>query len=146
MEYRYNIRMLGYEVDGPTTILGDNNAVILNTTIPSSQLKKKHNAIAYHRVREMIACRAITFVHIPSEKNLADICTKPLGGVAHHRLMQDVFYQDGVPSLFKSDDNGTEMEQSSLEIMNANSESDQVTSGGKTNDFDQKSPAVETQE
>ena len=100
LEYRYNIRMLGYDVDGPTTILGDNNAVILNTTVPSSQLKKKHNAIAYHRVREMIACRAIRFVHIPSELNLADVLTKPLGGIVHHRLITNVFFGGGIPSLF----------------------------------------------
>ena len=52
MEYRYNLRMLGFELDGPTVMLGDNNAVVLSTTIPSSQLKKKHLSIAYHKVRE----------------------------------------------------------------------------------------------
>src|SRR5210317_302932 len=38
MEYRYSLRMLGVEVDGPCRMFGDNNSVILNTTLPSSML------------------------------------------------------------------------------------------------------------
>jgi hypothetical protein len=42
MEFRYNMRMMGFEVEGPVNMLGDNQSVILNTTIPSSQqLKNK---------------------------------------------------------------------------------------------------------
>ena len=100
LEYRYNIRMLGFEIDGPIHLFGDNNAVVLNTTIPSSQLKKKHAAVAYHRVREMIASGAMDFRHIPSQLNVADIGTKPLGRVIHHRLIHGVLFGDGVPPLF----------------------------------------------
>jgi hypothetical protein len=50
-------------------ILGDNTSEVLNTTVPSSVLeKKKHNAIASHRVREAIAASIMRFVHIKSEK------------------------------------------------------------------------------
>jgi hypothetical protein len=63
MEFRYNIRMMGFTLDGPVNMFGDNQSVILNTTIPSSQLKKKIHACAYHRIREMITCRAIRFLH-----------------------------------------------------------------------------------
>jgi hypothetical protein len=35
MELRYNIRMMGFALDGPANTFGDNQAVILNTTIPS---------------------------------------------------------------------------------------------------------------
>jgi hypothetical protein len=48
---------LGVALDGPALMSGDNMSVVLNTTVPSSALKKKHNAIAYHRVREAIAAR-----------------------------------------------------------------------------------------
>jgi hypothetical protein len=41
-------------LDGPALMLGDNMSVVLYTTVPSSILKKKHNAIAYHRVIETI--------------------------------------------------------------------------------------------
>jgi len=61
-------------------------SVILNTTIPSSSLKKKNLACAYHRVREAIAGGIINFGKIPSELNMADMNTKPLGSVCFHRL------------------------------------------------------------
>jgi hypothetical protein len=44
---RYMLRSLGVALDGPALMLGDNMSVVLNTTVPSSVLKKKHNAIAY---------------------------------------------------------------------------------------------------
>jgi hypothetical protein len=99
LEIRYNIRMLGFEVDGPIKLLGDNNVVVLNTTIPSSQLKKKHQACAYHRIREANAGSVIDFRHIPSHLNLADIGTKPLGRVAFHRLINPVLFGDGTPTV-----------------------------------------------
>jgi hypothetical protein len=48
IEMRYILHMLGVPVDGPALILGDNNSVVLNTSVPSSILKKKHHACAYH--------------------------------------------------------------------------------------------------
>jgi hypothetical protein len=60
-------------LDGPALMLGDNISVILNTTVPSSVLKKKHNAIAYHRVREAIAARIMRFAYIESEENVSDV-------------------------------------------------------------------------
>ena len=78
IELRYKFWMLGFEIDGPTIMFGDNMLVVLNTTVPSSVLKKKHNVIAYHRVREAIAAGIIWFYHIQSEDNLVDVLTKPL--------------------------------------------------------------------
>jgi hypothetical protein len=56
IEMRYVLCMLRVPIDGPTLLLGNNNSVVLNTSVPSSILKKKHHACAYHRVREAIAC------------------------------------------------------------------------------------------
>jgi hypothetical protein len=55
IEVRYKLRMLGVPILGPTTLFGDNMSMITSTTVPSSTLKKKHNAIGYHRV-----CEAVT--------------------------------------------------------------------------------------
>jgi hypothetical protein len=38
-------------------------------------LKKKHNAITYHRVREAIAARIMRFAYIKSEENVSDVFT-----------------------------------------------------------------------
>jgi hypothetical protein len=43
-------------------------SVVLNTTVPSSVLKKKHNAITYHRVREAIVARILRFAYIKMKK------------------------------------------------------------------------------
>ena len=53
MEIRYILRMLGVKIDGSALMLGDNKSVVINTTIPSSVLKKKHCAIAYHQTRKL---------------------------------------------------------------------------------------------
>jgi hypothetical protein len=93
LEYRYALRMLGVEIDGPAMMFGDNNAVIISTLIPSSQLKKKHNACAFHRIRECVAMQVIDFMHIPSVDNLADVLTKPLGGTTFHRLVGHMLFR-----------------------------------------------------
>ena len=49
IEFRYKLRMIGIPMSGPSVLLWDNQGVVLNTRLPSSSLKKKHNAIAYHR-------------------------------------------------------------------------------------------------
>ena len=79
--------MLGIPVEKKSVMMRDNMSVVLNTTIPSSMLKKKHNACAYHRVREAIAAGIIEFRHIKSEENVADILTKPLGPQTFARLL-----------------------------------------------------------
>ena len=53
MDMRYTLRMLGVpEID--SYMFGDNQSVLTNNTILHSQLNKRHNALAYHRVREAI--------------------------------------------------------------------------------------------
>ena len=51
--------MLGIPIDGSVSVFCDNMSVVMNTTRPESTLKKKHNAIAYHRVRKAVAAGII---------------------------------------------------------------------------------------
>jgi hypothetical protein len=92
MECRHTLQMLGAEVDGPCMLFGDNNLVILNATIPSLMLKKKHNAIACHRTRECVAANIVRFAHVNSASNLADCLTKPLRAVAFWRCIQPILF------------------------------------------------------
>jgi hypothetical protein len=57
LEIRYMLRSLKMALYGPALMLGNNMSVFLNATVPSSDLKKKHNAMAYYRVTEAIAER-----------------------------------------------------------------------------------------
>ena len=85
--------MMGCEPDGPALLLGDNNIVVLNCTMPNSVLKKKCSACAYHRVREAIAGGMMKFTHIPSEMNYADILTKPVPGPQFRDLVKPLLFR-----------------------------------------------------
>ena len=90
---RYQLRMIGVPIDGPTMMYGDNQSVVLNTSVPSSVLKKKHHACAYHRVRETIASKVIVFKYVKSSQNYSDIMTKPIGGQAFHNLVKPYLFR-----------------------------------------------------
>ena len=90
---RYFISMLGCQLEPSSMLLGDNMAVVLNTTIPSSALKKKHQACNYHKVRESIAAGFIKFAHIRSEENVADLLTKPLPRIIFERLTSECLFR-----------------------------------------------------
>jgi hypothetical protein len=92
MEFRYKLRMLGIEVNKPSILLIDNQSVVSNTTLPSSTLKKKHNSIAYHRMREAVAAGIIKVGFIRSSTNIADILTKPLGPADYWTHLSEVLY------------------------------------------------------
>ena len=93
MEWRHKLRMLGVKLEDKSWMLGDNMSVILNTTLPSSSLKKKHLSCNYHRVREAIAGGFIVFGHIISKENLADVCTKPLPAPTFHYLLKKYLFR-----------------------------------------------------
>ncbi len=40
IEYRYKLRMMGVKITEPSVLMVDNEAVVKNTTLPSSSLKK----------------------------------------------------------------------------------------------------------
>ena len=82
---RYKLRALGVPIDGPAFMFGDNKSVVLSSSIPTHGLNKRHNFLAYHRVRECIAAThdgdpILRFFHIDGKDNPADIQTKSLPG------------------------------------------------------------------
>jgi len=80
IEYRYKLSMMGIPIKGASQVLCDNQSVVLSTSLPSSTLKKKHNALAYHQVREAVAAGIVKVSHIPGTEDVADILTKPTDG------------------------------------------------------------------
>lgn len=75
---RYKLRMMGIPINGATNLLCDNESVVKNSTRPDSPLKKKHCAIAYHRVREAQAAGVVRIAWEDTDTNLADLFTKLL--------------------------------------------------------------------
>ena len=63
MEYRYNLRMLGVLIEGPTIVYDDYLAAIISASVPGSTIKKKHNVCAYHFIRQLCAAGIMFFSH-----------------------------------------------------------------------------------
>ena len=97
--------MLGIPVKSPTILLGDNQSSQKNCSNPSSQLKKKHNAIAYHKIREAVAAGIILYGWIRTHFNLSDVLTKPLGGTAFASLIWFLLFGKGSRYVKGSDKN-----------------------------------------
>ena len=73
MDIRQTLRYLG----APKSFLfGDNRSVVTSATLPHSTLTKRHNILAFHRVREAIAAKLIAFYWILSAYNLSDMLSK----------------------------------------------------------------------
>jgi hypothetical protein len=90
--FRYKLRMMGVPLDGETSVFCDNEAVFKNTTVPESTLKKKHNAIAYHRTREAQAAKTVRIAWENGATNLADLLTKLLPRPRLHELAKRIMW------------------------------------------------------
>lgn len=75
---RYKLRMFGIPIDGPANVFCDNKSVVMNSTVPTSNLKKKHNSIVFHRVREAVAAGILRIAKVHTSENLAYLLTKLL--------------------------------------------------------------------
>ena len=92
LDIRYTLRMMGLKFERTSNILGDNQAMIMNTTLPSSTLKKKHCSVAYHKCQEMVACGIVHTAHINGNGNIADILTKPKGPIDYRKYLRRPLY------------------------------------------------------
>jgi len=92
IELRYMLRMLGVPIQGPSWIFGDNQSVVISSTLPSSTLKKRWNALSYHRVREAVAAGIINVIHMPGVDNPADVLTKFLPRRILYRLVKEFIF------------------------------------------------------
>jgi hypothetical protein len=89
---------MDFAVDGLVNIFGDNQSVILNTTIPSTE--KEDLCMCLPSDWEMITCRAIRFFHCQSTLIAADVLTKPFNGIRHRKLTEPILCGDGVHTSF----------------------------------------------
>ena len=51
MDIRQTLRSLGAPIGAKSYLLGDNRSVVTSATLPHSTLTKRHNILAFHRVR-----------------------------------------------------------------------------------------------
>ena len=77
-------------MEDETKIYGDNNAVVLNTSVPESTLKKKQHSINYNYVREAVTAGIALIFKVDIGSNLADIFTKLLDKVKRKENVQKI--------------------------------------------------------
>ena len=79
MDLRATLRYLGVPIQGRTYLFGDNKTVVDSCALPKSRLHKRHVLLSFHRVREAVAAKVLTFIHIPGAINPADVLSKHWG-------------------------------------------------------------------
>ena len=80
-------------------MFADNKSVDTSATIPHSLLSKRHNILSYHRVKEAIAAKIVSFYWCDSTKNKSDIVSKlgQLQSLPYH--IQELFNYQGKINL-----------------------------------------------
>lgn len=89
---RYKLRMFGIEIQGPANVFCDNQSVVTNSSLPQSTLSKKHNAICYHKIRELVAAEIIRVGKEDGGNNMADLFTKLLPAPKRRQLLSYITY------------------------------------------------------
>ena len=69
-------RYLGVPIRDKSYMFGDNRSVVTSSTIPNSTISKRQGFASYHRVREAIAPKYISFHWKDGKSNPADILSK----------------------------------------------------------------------
>ena len=72
------VKDLGIRVQGPIEISCDNQAALSLLKDPVSHARTKHIDIMHHFARERVMRKDLVFVYCASDKNIADVLTKPL--------------------------------------------------------------------
>ena len=73
MDIRQILRYLGAPISTKSFLFGDNRSVVPSPPLPHSTVTKRHNILAFHRVREAIAAKLMAFYWIQSAYNLSDM-------------------------------------------------------------------------
>ena len=92
IDLHLTLRSLGVPLDGPSWLFGDNKSVITSSTIPHSNLNKRHNALCYHKVHECAAGKIVNFIHISGVQNITDALTKFLSYPVWKPLMYPLLF------------------------------------------------------
>ena len=77
---QYKLIMFGVPIDGTTYMFCDNEAVYMNASMTESQLRKKHQRIAYHVSIESVASGSSQIAKEDTDTKLADLITKLFRG------------------------------------------------------------------
>ena len=95
VDLRTTLRYLGVPLRETSYLFGDNKTVVESSDRPHAKLHKRHTALSFHRVREAIAARYISFHHIDDSDNPADILSKHWGYQQVWRVLKPLMFYSG---------------------------------------------------
>ena len=90
--FRFKLRCFGVPIDGPTTVLCDNETVCNNMRSPDSRINKKQNSIAFHKSREVVTVSIIRVAHESSTTKNFDFLIEKKSTVERDRLLLKFTY------------------------------------------------------
>ena len=76
IDLRHSLRYLGVPTKTKSYLFQDNSSVVTSSTLPHSILGKRHNILAYHRVRGSIASKILAYHWIRTGYNLSEMLSK----------------------------------------------------------------------
>jgi hypothetical protein len=81
---------LGMPLQLPILIYADNLQVINLAKNLIAYLKAKHIDVPHHYQRDQVNKGRVELTYVPTEKQLADLLTKPTPRPAHHRWLKSI--------------------------------------------------------
>ncbi|KEP45491.1 putative Gag-Pol polyprotein/retrotransposon, partial [Rhizoctonia solani 123E] len=72
---------IGFLSNNPTILFTDNQSSMALAKNPINHQNTKHIRVKYHFIREMIELREVDLKYIPTDEQVADVLTKPLGRI-----------------------------------------------------------------
>ena len=86
---------LGVPIREKDYLIGDNDSVVNSSSLPHAKLHKRHIALSFHRVREAIASKMVSFHFIPGVTNPADILSKHWGYSQIWSTLRPILFWEG---------------------------------------------------
>ena len=84
--------MMGFPMEGPTSLFCENSDVLINTTTLESSLKCKHTSIVYHSCREAQEAGTVRISKEGMLTTLTDMITKVLAGPKLRQITGVILY------------------------------------------------------
>jgi hypothetical protein len=81
---------LGLSLNGPTTLLMDNQSAMKIAKNPQFHDRTKHIEVRYHYLRRKVEDEEIELEYVPTGEQVADIMTKGLTGEKHLKFSKDM--------------------------------------------------------
>ncbi|KAG9080793.1 hypothetical protein FRC06_006157, partial [Ceratobasidium sp. 370] len=87
---RQYLSELGFLPEGPTTLLTDNQSSMALAKNPGHHQNTKHIRVKHHFIWEMIELHEADLKYVPTDEQVADVLTKPLGRIKFPFLVSEM--------------------------------------------------------